>query len=91
MHCNTLRRFQSSREKPADTRKKFKEDLQLAAHFARFIGLECIDEVSRGYGDEGVRLAHTIDPSTIPGAQPFQEQTLQPVVMYKGDSQTKIK
>ena len=90
-HCAGFNHHVRSQQIHERNLKKIKykllKNLPLAAHFARFIGLECIDEVSRSYGDDGIRLAQTIDPSTSPGAQPFPEQTLQPIVVYKGDFQ----
>ena len=59
--------------------------LPLVSHFARLVGLKCEDEVTRSYGEEGKTLALTLDPSRIPGAQPFPEDALQPVVTYKAD------
>ena len=61
--------------------------LPIAAHFARLVSLTCEDEVTRSYGDEGIALALTIDPSRISGAQPFLEEGLQPVMTYKADLQ----
>ena len=59
--------------------------MPIAAHFARLVTLTCEDEVTRSYGEEGKALALTSDPSRIPGAQPFPEDALQPVVTYKAD------
>ena len=50
--------------------------LPIVSHFARMVGLRCDDEVTRSYGDEGVALALTIDPSTILGAQSYPKNAL---------------
>ena len=66
-------------------RIKSNNDLPIAAHFARLVGLICEDEVTRSYGDEGRRLAVTIDPDTIPGAESYPEEVVRPVVVQKRD------
>ena len=60
-------------------------DFPVVAHFARMVGLTCEDQVTRSYGEVGKTLAASLNPDTLPGAEPFPENVFQPIVMQKRD------
>lgn len=85
-------RQQRQRERNIEKIKfSLERDFPVAAHFARMVGLTCEDEVTRSYGEEGKTLAASINPETIPGAEPFPENIFQPIVMHKRDLERRNK